>query len=184
MVEGIGQPKTLVEVLLRLIRLGRYRVVQTAELVIEWRRGRGLGSWHSRRVMVLLRVQVAWNCQPEHNTSDGPADSGLDVVEHERTPSVAQRESCVSVSFRNPGLPCSCRLGDIGVGPCKLGLSREPVTPIEGSGVSLVDVCGGQSVSFAASWRYPGHHGAVAQLGERCNRTAEVRGSIPLSSMT
>ncbi len=26
--------------------------------------------------------------------------------------------------------------------------------------------------------------GAVAQLGERCNRTAEVRGSIPLSSMT
>ena len=25
--------------------------------------------------------------------------------------------------------------------------------------------------------------GAVAQLGERCNRTAEVRGSIPLSSM-
>ena len=26
------------------------------------------------------------------------------------------------------------------------------------------------------------HRGAVAQLGERCNRTAEVRGSIPLSS--
>ena len=25
--------------------------------------------------------------------------------------------------------------------------------------------------------------GAVAQLGERCNRTAEVRGSIPLSSI-
>ncbi|VFU08603.1 protein of unknown function [Methylocella tundrae] len=24
--------------------------------------------------------------------------------------------------------------------------------------------------------------GAVAQMGERCNRTAEVRGSIPLSS--
>jgi hypothetical protein len=24
--------------------------------------------------------------------------------------------------------------------------------------------------------------GAVAQLGERCNRTAEVRGSIPLGS--
>ncbi len=30
---------------------------------------------------------------------------------------------------------------------------------------------------------YFGHVGAVAQLGERCNRTAEVRGSIPLSSM-
>src|SRR5690348_4322746 len=27
-------------------------------------------------------------------------------------------------------------------------------------------------------WR----RGAVAQMGERCNRTAEVRGSIPLSS--
>ena len=26
--------------------------------------------------------------------------------------------------------------------------------------------------------------GAVAQMGERCNRTAEVRGSIPLSSTT
>src|SRR5208283_4686367 len=25
-------------------------------------------------------------------------------------------------------------------------------------------------------------NGAVAQMGERCNRTAEVRGSIPLSS--
>src|SRR3954454_14817275 len=29
-----------------------------------------------------------------------------------------------------------------------------------------------------ARWR----RGAVAQMGERCNRTAEVRGSIPLSS--
>src|SRR3954471_20403566 len=29
-----------------------------------------------------------------------------------------------------------------------------------------------------AGWR----RGAVAQMGERCNRTAEVRGSIPLSS--
>src|SRR6476646_4248911 len=28
----------------------------------------------------------------------------------------------------------------------------------------------------------PGRRGAVAQMGERCNRTAEVRGSIPLSS--
>ena len=28
----------------------------------------------------------------------------------------------------------------------------------------------------------PGGCGAVAQMGERCNRTAEVRGSIPLSS--
>ena len=27
-----------------------------------------------------------------------------------------------------------------------------------------------------------GAGGAVAQMGERCNRTAEVRGSIPLSS--
>jgi hypothetical protein len=27
-----------------------------------------------------------------------------------------------------------------------------------------------------------GRSGAVAQMGERCNRTAEVRGSIPLSS--
>ena len=27
-----------------------------------------------------------------------------------------------------------------------------------------------------------GHLGAVAQMGERCNRTAEVRGSIPLGS--
>src|SRR4028119_1454145 len=27
-----------------------------------------------------------------------------------------------------------------------------------------------------------GWRGAVAQMGERCNRTAEVRGSIPLSS--
>ena len=26
--------------------------------------------------------------------------------------------------------------------------------------------------------------GAVAQMGERCNRTAEVRGSIPLGSTT
>jgi hypothetical protein len=26
------------------------------------------------------------------------------------------------------------------------------------------------------------HCGAVAQMGERCNRTAEVRGSIPLGS--
>ena len=31
-------------------------------------------------------------------------------------------------------------------------------------------------------WRAQGL-GAVAQLGERCNRTAEVRGSIPLSSI-
>jgi hypothetical protein len=31
--------------------------------------------------------------------------------------------------------------------------------------------------------RSRGQVGAVAQLGERCNRTAEVRGSIPLSSM-
>jgi hypothetical protein len=30
----------------------------------------------------------------------------------------------------------------------------------------------------ASGWR----RGAVAQMGERCNRTAEVRGSIPLSS--
>jgi hypothetical protein len=28
----------------------------------------------------------------------------------------------------------------------------------------------------------PKRRGAVAQMGERCNRTAEVRGSIPLSS--
>ena len=28
------------------------------------------------------------------------------------------------------------------------------------------------------------HCGAVAQMGERCNRTAEVRGSIPLGSTT
>ena len=28
----------------------------------------------------------------------------------------------------------------------------------------------------------PAWSGAVAQMGERCNRTAEVRGSIPLSS--
>src|SRR5688572_27811545 len=28
----------------------------------------------------------------------------------------------------------------------------------------------------------PERRGAVAQMGERCNRTAEVRGSIPLSS--
>lgn len=30
---------------------------------------------------------------------------------------------------------------------------------------------------------WSGASGAVAQLGERCNRTAEVRGSIPLSSI-
>ena len=30
--------------------------------------------------------------------------------------------------------------------------------------------------------RLAGRSGAVAQMGERCNRTAEVRGSIPLSS--
>jgi hypothetical protein len=29
---------------------------------------------------------------------------------------------------------------------------------------------------------YPIRFGAVAQMGERCNRTAEVRGSIPLGS--
>lgn len=29
-----------------------------------------------------------------------------------------------------------------------------------------------------------GRLGAVAQMGERCNRTAEVRGSIPLGSTT
>ena len=29
---------------------------------------------------------------------------------------------------------------------------------------------------------YADRRGAVAQMGERCNRTAEVRGSIPLSS--
>src|SRR5512133_2787288 len=40
----------------------------------------------------------------------------------------------------------------------------------------LVDAPGGRTVVYAAP-------GAVAQLGERCNRTAEVRGSIPLSSM-
>src|SRR6478672_11460611 len=39
-----------------------------------------------------------------------------------------------------------------------------------------VDASGGRSVVYPAP-------GAVAQLGERCNRTAEVRGSIPLSSM-
>jgi hypothetical protein len=32
--------------------------------------------------------------------------------------------------------------------------------------------------------RTPGVRGAVAQLGERCNRTAEVRGSTPLSSIS
>jgi hypothetical protein len=40
----------------------------------------------------------------------------------------------------------------------------------------LVDWAGGRTVVFPAL-------GAVAQLGERCNRTAEVRGSIPLSSI-
>ena len=36
---------------------------------------------------------------------------------------------------------------------------------------------------FRSSRRRPREYrGAVAQLGERCNRTAEVRGSIPLSS--
>jgi hypothetical protein len=41
--------------------------------------------------------------------------------------------------------------------------------------LSLTNPASGTSLS-----RLPG---AVAQLGERCNRTAEVRGSIPLSSM-
>ena len=31
---------------------------------------------------------------------------------------------------------------------------------------------------------FAGPGGAVAQMGERCNRTAEVRGSIPLGSTT
>jgi hypothetical protein len=31
-------------------------------------------------------------------------------------------------------------------------------------------------------WAALPRRGAVAQMGERCNRTAEVRGSIPLSS--
>ena len=35
-----------------------------------------------------------------------------------------------------------------------------------------------------AIWRSLRRCGAVAQMGERCNRTAEVRGSIPLSSTT
>src|SRR5581483_3097209 len=35
-----------------------------------------------------------------------------------------------------------------------------------------------EPIGPASGWR----RGAVAQMGERCNRTAEVRGSIPLSS--
>ncbi len=35
----------------------------------------------------------------------------------------------------------------------------------------------------ASALCFAAHDGAVAQLGERCNRTAEVRGSIPLSSI-
>ncbi len=34
----------------------------------------------------------------------------------------------------------------------------------------------------ATALLYPQRIGAVAQMGERCNRTAEVRGSIPLGS--
>ena len=39
------------------------------------------------------------------------------------------------------------------------------------------------SIDVRLRWPYaPALAGAVAQMGERCNRTAEVRGSIPLSS--
>ncbi|VVS97073.1 hypothetical protein SPHINGO361_100162 [Sphingomonas sp. EC-HK361] len=37
---------------------------------------------------------------------------------------------------------------------------------------------------MAALPGFAGPGGAVAQMGERCNRTAEVRGSIPLGSTT
>ena len=43
----------------------------------------------------------------------------------------------------------------------------------------------GERVASRGRRRYlgrPERRGAVAQMGERCNRTAEVRGSIPLSS--
>ena len=38
------------------------------------------------------------------------------------------------------------------------------------------------SLLFVPLESYRSAAGAVAQMGERCNRTAEVRGSIPLSS--
>ena len=40
-------------------------------------------------------------------------------------------------------------------------------------------ICKGENSRLGAADR---RRGAVAQMGERCNRTAEVRGSIPLSS--
>ena len=54
---------------------------------------------------------------------------------------------------------------------------------------SAATCCMGGGVSLRATLRsglgpQAGAGGAVAQMGERCNRTAEVRGSIPLSSTT
>src|SRR4051794_9338290 len=56
----------------------------------------------------------------------------------------------------------------LGIGDCKGGISRL---------VSRSPGPGNPRVEYVWRWR-----GAVAQMGERCNRTAEVRGSIPLSS--
>jgi hypothetical protein len=68
--------------------------------------------------------------------------------------------------FRHQGSPH----GSLLPAPCSL----RPKGVLQGS-LSLTNPASGTSLS-----RLPG---AVAQLGERCNRTAEVRGSIPLSSM-
>ncbi len=44
--------------------------------------------------------------------------------------------------------------------------------------------CGAFSmVHGGLNWPTSSECGAVAQLGERCNRTAEVTGSIPVSSI-
>src|SRR5690348_4947400 len=53
-------------------------------------------------------------------------------------------------------------------------------SPVHGgagcSGLAFLDNASPRNLNASA------HCGAVAQMGERCNRTAEVRGSIPLGS--
>ena len=68
-----------------------------------------------------------------------------------------------------------------------LTLGAEPLVSMKSGpalfrGVFALIRCDG-SASVQLDYSPSRSRGAVAQLGERCNRTAEVRGSIPLSSI-
>ena len=74
----------------------------------------------------------------------------------------------------NPGLFCGQGCSAECIEP---GLRMRNYGSSKGSGASpILDKAKGRLLNA------PTLRGAVAQMGERCNRTAEVRGSIPLGS--